>query len=344
MNENKEPIFKIENLFVEIPTRNGIVHAVNGITLSIEKGRTLGLVGESGCGKTISCLAALGLLEEKFQVKGKIYFDCQEIGMLPLPEKRKYRGKHIGLIMQNPMTAFNPLLTVAEHFTETILSHTTASRSEIYEKASTLLQKVGIAACDSILHQYPIQLSGGMLQRVMIALALALEPPFLIADEPTTALDTTLQTQVLRLLKELQKKNNVAMLCVSHDVGMVSRNAERVAVMYAGYIVELGPTEKVFRRPLHPYTRGLLLSRPRFTRERLQTMPGHPPSLLNLPEGCPFYSRCPKGGPLCLSYTMDLCSSGDDRHVSCAYLERTLDRQEEQDYGSVENTVNCKIL
>ncbi len=340
MDRNSDTIFKIENLFVKIPTRQGTVHAVNGITLSIEKGQTLGLVGESGCGKTVSCLTALGLQKKHFRVKGKTCLNHREIHMLTPSEKRRVLGKQVGFIMQNPMQAFNPLITIEEHFRETIRSHKKASLSEVRKSANDLLQKVGLAGYEKILHQYPIQLSGGMLQRVMIALALILKPRLLIADEPTTALDTTLQSQIVKLFKKLKKNSDISILLISHDVDMIASIADKISVMYAGYIVEQGPTEEVISRPLHPYTKGLLLSRPRFSKERLHTIPGHPPSLLNLADGCPFYQRCFSSGPLCPSFSMDLQHCGNGHFVSCAYIDKSFDKHKVQEHGSPRDTVN----
>ncbi len=312
-------IFSLKNLAVEIPVADGVVNAVNQISLEVERGKSLGLVGESGCGKTISCLAALGLLNKKIKVSGQVFLDGIDFFTLGDEQQRVLRGNKIGLIMQNPTNAFNPLLTIEEHFKETFKSHVRITTPQITGKVKELLKKVGLEDNSKILKQYPLQLSGGMLQRVMIALALALKPVMLIADEPTTALDRTMQVRVLNLIEQLRKEDCITTMLVSHDMNIINRYTDRVAVMYCGYIVEQGPTKIILNHPLHPYTRGLISSRLRFSRERLKTIPGQPASLLNLGTGCPFYNRCEQAVRLCPDFNMALTSVGHEHEVSCVY-------------------------
>ncbi|SFG57778.1 nickel transport system ATP-binding protein [Desulfotomaculum arcticum] len=316
---NEQVVLNLKNFHAHLPAKCGVVRAVNGISLQIARGRVLGLVGESGCGKSITCLSLLGLTRENgWVLTGEAQMQGKNLLALNAEAIRRCRGKEIAIIMQNPMAAFNPLATIGQHFTETIRSHLPLPEKASRDLAIKCLGYVGLPQPEKLMGQYSFQLSGGMLQRVMIAIALAMEPKVLIADEPTTSLDVTVQRQILGQLIHLKEKSRTGMLLVSHDLGVIAQMADDVAVMYCGYIVELAAAERLFNNPLHPYTRALLASKPQMRKKSLQTIGGQAPSLLNLARGCPFFARCSEKNRHCSHYSPELIQY-DHRHlVGCA--------------------------
>jgi oligopeptide transport system ATP-binding protein len=290
------PLLEVEDLRVEFTTRRGIVHAVNGISFEIEPGETLGIVGESGCGKSVTSLAILGLLAGNGRVRsGRASFQGRDLIQLKDRALRKIRGSEIAMIFQDPMTSLNPVLTIGRQIRETLETHFGMNRKEAEARAAELIDRVGIPSAKARLRDYPHQFSGGMRQRAMIAMALACEPKLLIADEPTTALDVTIQAQILDLLRELVAEENAALILITHDLGVVAGMCERVNVMYAGMFMETGSAEQLFGSPRHPYTLGLLQSVPRLDlgrRAQLHPIEGAPPNMLRAPTACPFQPRC----------------------------------------------------
>ncbi|HJX67806.1 MAG TPA: ABC transporter ATP-binding protein [Candidatus Limnocylindrales bacterium] len=290
-------LLSINDLVVRFRTHDGTVYAVNGVSFDLDQGETLGLVGESGCGKSVTNLAVMRLLPApagKIE-GGKVYFDGQDLLSLDESEMRDLRGKDIAMIFQDPMTSLNPVLTIEEQMVETIRAHRRVSKAEARARTLELLNTVGIPQPEARLRNFPHQFSGGMRQRVMIAMALALEPKLLIADEPTTALDVTIQAQVLDLLQRMAAEQGTALILITHDLGVVAGMTKRVNVMYAGFVVESASTPDLFARPRHPYTVGLLHSMPRLDAqpgEPLIPIEGVPPDLRRAPVGCPFAPRC----------------------------------------------------
>jgi peptide/nickel transport system ATP-binding protein len=287
-------LLEIDDLHIAFEDRDGAVPAVRGVSLAIDRGEVMGLVGESGCGKTVTALALLRLLPAPpAQITaGAIRFDGRDLLGLSEKEMRRIRGHRIAMIFQEPMTALNPVFTVGHQIGESLAIHLGLDRRARNRRAAELLGQVGIADAERRLRDYPHQLSGGQRQRVMIAMALACDPDVLIADEPTTALDVTIQAQILTLLTRLQRERGLAVLLITHDMGVVAQTTDRVAVMYAGEIVEQAPTTDLFARPYHPYTHGLLASIPRPGADRLTPIPGQLPPLSDLPPGCAFADRC----------------------------------------------------
>ena len=319
------PILEVDHLSVRFETHHGVVRAVDDISYSLEEGETLGLVGESGSGKSVSILAVMGLIPSPPGVveASAIGFDGVDLTRLSETERRHYRGARVAMIFQDPMTALNPLLTVGRQLTEVLELHEGLGRREARRRSAAGLGEVGIPEPEKRLDVYPHELSGGMRQRVMIAMALLCRPALLLADEPTTALDVTIQAQVLELLAELREKHGMAMVLVTHDLGVVAGRADRVAVMYAGRLVETAPTDKLFRRPLHPYTQGLLKSVPTLTGDpdtALVPIEGQPPNLAALPAGCAFAPRCPLVRDHCHSSVpplAELTTTWDQRATAC---------------------------
>ena len=290
-------LLEIQDLRIQFYTPWGVLRAVDGISYDVSEGETVALVGESGCGKSVSALAVLGLLPVPPGriASGTIRFRGQDLRALRREDMRAVRGRQIAMVFQEPMTSLNPVLSIGLQLTETMMQHLAVSRAEGAERAAAYLQMVGIPEPTQRLRQYPHHLSGGMRQRVMIAMALCCEPALIIADEPTTALDVTIQAQILELMKSLTRRLGVALVLITHNLGVVARYADRVNVMYAGRIVEQGGARDVYRRPRHPYTLGLLRSVPRLDRARdrqLEAIPGQPPDLTRLPNGCAFAPRC----------------------------------------------------
>jgi peptide/nickel transport system ATP-binding protein len=295
------PLLRVEDLRVEFPTEDGIVHAVDGITYQVEAGRTLGIVGESGSGKTVSSLTTLGLTRgQGARISGRILFEGRDLITASDEELRALRGNDIAMIFQDPLSSLHPLYSVGKQLVEAIRTHRDVSKADARGRAVELLGLVGIPEPASRVRAYPHEFSGGMRQRAMIAMALANEPKLLIADEPTTALDVTVQAQILALMERLQRELGMAILIITHDMGVVASMADDIAVMYAGRIVETASAELVFSGPEHPYTWGLLRSIPALDRPREQDLipiPGTPPSLISPPSGCHFHPRCAYAQP-----------------------------------------------
>jgi oligopeptide/dipeptide ABC transporter ATP-binding protein len=291
------PLLDIRGLSIELRMRRRTVHPVNDVSLALPRDETLGLVGESGSGKTMLSLAVMGLLPQPFGqiVAGEILFDGENLATRSQADLRRVRGNRISMVFQEPMTSLDPLFTIGSQIVETIRAHRDVNRAEARELAISMLERVHIPSARERFASYPHELSGGMRQRAMIAMALCLQPELLLADEPTTALDVTVQAQILELIGELQSELHMGVLLITHNLAVVREVADRVAVMYAGEIVELAPTEELFRHPQHPYTQGLLRSIPKARRvPHLHVIPGRPPDLTKLPAGCPFAPRCPQ--------------------------------------------------
>ncbi len=295
------------------------VVAVNDVSFEIRKGETLGLVGESGSGKSVTAFSIIGLLQSPGRVAGgRVFFQGRDLAQLPEPEMRKVRGAGIGFVFQEPMAALNPVMRVGAHIAEALVVHGMASKTEARDKAIELLRAVKITDPEKRVDDYPHQLSGGMRQRVMMAVALACKPPLLIADEPTTALDVTIQAQVLELLRDMKKQFDLSLLLITHDLGVIAETADRVAVMYAGRIVEQGTVREIFHQPKHPYTRGLLASIPGGAAgSRLQAIDGTVPNLASLPPGCSFAPRCGDRMEVCATVFPPRTQGADGHAVRC---------------------------
>jgi peptide/nickel transport system ATP-binding protein len=309
-------LLEVRHLKVEFPGRRGTLLALDDISFDIAPGEILGVVGESGAGKSLTGAAIIGLLDPPGRVaSGEIRFDGRRIDNLPYEEMRKMRGRQIGAIFQDPLTSLNPLYTIGRQLTETILAHLPVSAEEARRRAIRLLEETGIQAAEQRIDQYPHQFSGGMRQRVVIALALAAEPKLIVADEPTTALDVSIQAQIISLLKRLCRDHGAAVMLVTHDMGVIAETCDRVAVMYAGRIAEIGPVHDVIHSPTHPYTCGLMGSIPAMDedRERLLQIDGAMPRLTAIPRGCAFNPRCPQAFGRCRSERPDLMPAGATR-------------------------------
>jgi len=327
MNSGQESkngvLLKIENLQTHFFTEAGVVKAVDGVSLLIRKGETLGVVGESGCGKSVTALSVLRLIPTPPGriMGGNIWMDSRDLLKLPEDQMRKVRGASISMIFQEPMTSLNPVFTVGDQIAEGIRLHQGLSKRESWNKAIEMLRVVRIPDPDRRVKEYPHQMSGGMRQRVMIAMALSCNPQLLIADEPTTALDVTIQAQILELLNQLKAELGMAVMLITHDLGIVADTAARVAVMYAGRVVEEAPVLELFKSHKHPYTRGLLNSIPRMEkterRVRLQAIPGMVPDMLDLPKGCKFIPRCDKVIGLCSAEEPQLREITSNHYVRC---------------------------
>jgi len=296
---NHETLLEVRDLKTYFHTEDGVARAVDGVSWSIERGETLALVGESGCGKSVSALSVMRLVPEPpgRYAGGEILFRGRDLLRVSESQMRDVRGDQIAMIFQEPMTSLNPVYTVGDQIVEAIELHQDIKGAAAVDHAITMLRRVGIADPAQRVREYPHQMSGGMRQRVMIAMALSCNPDLLIADEPTTALDVTIQAQILQLLKQLQSETQMAVLLITHDLGVVAGVADRVAVMYAGKIVELAGVDELFANPLHPYTQGLLRCVPKLSADkgRLDVIPGHVPNPLHFPSGCKFHPRCPLG-------------------------------------------------
>ena len=319
-----ERLLDIKGLKTYFFTEEGVVRAVDGIDLRIDRGETLGVVGESGCGKTVTALSIMKLIPMPPGriVEGQMVWQNRDLVTLPPAQMRKVRGKEISMVFQEPMTSLNPVFTIGEQIAEAIRLHERLGRRDAMAKTVEMLKIVHIPNPERRVKEYPHQLSGGMRQRVMIAMALSCNPKLLIADEPTTALDVTIQAQILDLLNELKAKIGMAVLLITHDMGVIAETAQRVMVMYAGKVVEEAPVKDLFKEPLHPYTQGLLRSIPRIdtaatTKRRLEAIPGVVPSLLNLPKGCKFEPRCPHAKPVCKDQEPVLKEMKPGHKVSC---------------------------
>jgi oligopeptide/dipeptide ABC transporter ATP-binding protein len=314
----------VRNLHAAFPTTNGAVLAVSGVSFTVGEGQTMGLVGESGSGKSVTLRSLLGLVPDPGRViDGEALWDGRDLLSMPEADLRAIRGREISMIFQDPTSSLNPVYTIGEQIAETVRVKLGTPRREARSRAVELLDHVGIPAARARLGSYPHELSGGMRQRVMIAIAIACKPRLLLADEPTTALDVTIQDQILALLAELQQEFGMAMILVSHDLGVVAQNCDSVHVMYAGHVVEQAPTAELFHSPSLPYTAGLLRALPSVRepgrRGRLEPIAGQPPDIAALPEGCPFRPRCPGERPECAAVTMALEPAGPSHTTACPF-------------------------
>ncbi|MFM9040600.1 MAG: ABC transporter ATP-binding protein [Betaproteobacteria bacterium] len=319
----KAPLLELRHLRVEFPTRKGSLTALDDVSFSIYRGETLGVVGESGAGKSLTGAAIIGLLEPPGRVTGgEIWLEGKRIDALPPEAMRSLRGKEIAAIFQDPLTSLNPLFTVGRQLTDTIQTHLAMTYSQARHRAIELLARTGIPAPELRIDHYPHQFSGGMRQRVVIALALAAEPKLIVADEPTTALDVSIQAQIIRLLKQLSRDLGTSIMLITHDMGVIAETADRVAVMYAGRVAEIGPVDAMIHRPKHPYTKGLMASIPsvRAHRERLAQIEGAMPRLDAIPKGCAFNPRCSAAIVRCQIERPDLREASDS-HAACWVLE-----------------------
>ncbi len=322
------PLLEVKDLTVQFPTEDGVVNAVRGVSYSLAEREVLGIVGESGSGKSVSSLAVLGLLPKTAHVRGQILLEGKDVLKMSAKEQRSLRGRRIAMIFQDPMTALNPVYTIGDQLAEAMRSHEAVSMKMARARAAEMLDLVGIPRPKERLGNYPHEFSGGMRQRVMIAMAVINTPDIIIADEPTTALDVTVQAQILDKLMEVKDAVNAAIVLITHDLGVVAGMANRVLVMYAGRPVELGTTEQVFKHPRMPYTAGLLGSVPALDQagKRLRPIPGAPPSLINLPAGCPFSPRCPLRQADCEADEPALQTTDQHDHsAACHYWGRLAD-------------------
>ncbi|HKI74528.1 MAG TPA: ABC transporter ATP-binding protein [Pseudomonadales bacterium] len=317
-----EALLNVRNLVTEFDTDEGQVRAVDNISFEVLEGETLGIVGESGCGKSVTALSIMRLLPQPMGkiVSGEILFSGRNLVDLSIPEMEKIRGGSIGMVFQEPMTALNPVHTIGRQLAEVLLLHKPLTRDQALRESVEILDKVGIPSPDIRLGEYPHQLSGGMRQRVVIAMALACKPALLIADEPTTALDVTIQAQILELIKDLQREMGMSVILITHDLGVIAETCDRVVVMYAGNVAERGDVYQLFDTPKHPYTKGLLSSIPRLDstpKSRLSVIEGMVPSLMELPPGCRFENRCPFRQQRCTEAHPDIEQVEDGHEVSC---------------------------
>ena len=313
------PLLEVRNLRVEFPTRRQTLVAVDDVSFEIAPGEVLGVVGESGAGKSLTGMAIIGLLEPPGRIAaGEIRFEGRRIDNLPREELRRIRGRRIGAIFQDPLTSLNPLYTIGQQLTETVLAHLPVDPAEARERTLSLLAEVGIPAPEQRIDHYPHQFSGGMRQRVVIALAIAAEPKLVVADEPTTALDVSIQAQIITLIKRLARDRGTAVMLITHDMGVIAETADRVAVMYAGRLAEIGPVRNIIHQPRHPYTVGLMHSIPRIgnQRDRLAQIEGSMPRLTAIPPGCAFNPRCPRRFARCVEARPELLAAGET-HAAC---------------------------
>ena len=322
-------MLEIKDLHTYFETKRGLIKAVNGVSLSLEEGKTLGVVGESGSGKSQTAMSILQLFEKNQKIYGgEIWFDGEEISKLTEKEMYKIRGNKISMIFQEPMTSLNPVFTIKKQISEVLTLHQGMSKKEAYAKAVEILASVKIPNPEKVANEYPHQLSGGMRQRVMIAMALACNPKLLIADEPTTALDVTIQAQILRLMNELKETTNTAIMFITHDLGVINQMADEVAVMYCGQVVEVAPVDYIFKPVTdfsHPYTEALLYSIPKLSgneEDRLEAIPGAVPHPLDLPKGCKFAPRCKYCTKKCLEEEPELVQVSDVQSVRCFYPKK----------------------
>ena len=328
-----EKLLEIKDERLSFFTPAGEVKALNGVSFSMEEGEVLGIVGESGSGKSVTAYSIMGLTAYPGKlVGGTVRFNGHEIEKMTEKEFRKIRGNEVSIIFQDPMTSLNPVYTIGNQIVEVILLHTNKTKKEAYERANELLELVGINEPTKRLKQYPHELSGGMRQRVMIAIALACEPKLLIADEPTTALDVTIQAQILELMQELRKKLGMSIIMITHDLGVVASMCEKIAVMYAGHIVEYGTADEIFYNPSHEYTKGLIKSIPKLNAEKIERLvpiEGQPVDLLNPPAGCPFAPRCSECMKICLNKMPPKTELSDTHYSYCWLLQKETLKGEE---------------
>ena len=328
---NKRKVLEVQSLKTHFFTSEGVSRAVDGVSFDLYSGETLGIVGESGCGKSVTALSILRLVPDPPGkiVEGKILFESQDLCRIPLKEMQKVRGNNISMIFQEPMTSLNPVFTIGEQIAEVYRLHQRMNRQEALQASKAILNQVRIPEPRQRLKEYPHQLSGGMRQRVMIAMALACNPKILIADEPTTALDVTVQAQILSLMDEIKRKRQASVILITHDLGVIAEVADRVVVMYAGQIVELAPVKELFSSPRHPYTIGLLRSIPSLgtnRKDRLEAIDGVVPSPTHFPSGCRFHPRCSKRFKGCDRIVPELISMSDQHQVRCLLYKSKDDR------------------
>src|SRR5690554_4365031 len=317
-----EALLQVDGLVTEFDTDEGRVRAVDGVSFSVNAGETLGIVGESGCGKSVTAQSIMRLLPQPMGqiVAGQVMFRGEDLARLPLEDMRRIRGARIGMVFQEPMTALNPVHTIGRQLTEVILLHKKVTTQQALRQAIDMLDKVGIPSADIRMGEFPHQLSGGMRQRVVIAMALACQPDLLIADEPTTALDVTIQAQILELIQDLQRDMGMAVMLITHDLGVIAETSQNVVVMYAGKVAEASTAFDIFDRPSHPYTQGLLASIPRLDtppKSKLAIIPGMVPGLLDLPKGCRFENRCPHRRDGCLVAPPPMEQITDSHRLAC---------------------------
>ncbi|MEE1399526.1 MAG: ABC transporter ATP-binding protein [Bulleidia sp.] len=325
-------LLKVEDLHTEFKTDQGIVHAVRGVSFELNQGEVLGIVGESGSGKSQTMYTIMGLLSENaLPVKGKVTFDGKDISAESFKSKKEYnkmmneiRGNTVAMIFQDPMTFLNPVLKIGTQLIEPIMNHKKVSKKEAYDMAIKLMKQVGIPSAEKRINQYPFEFSGGMRQRIIIAIALACNPKLIIADEPTTALDVTIQAQVLELINSLKEESDSSIIMITHDLGVVAKLCDRVAIMYGGKIVEIGTDREIFYESKHPYTQGLLscITNPEDdSDEDLQPIPGTPPDLLKPPVGCPFYARCQHAMKICKEQLPETTTFSPTHQCACWLIE-----------------------
>jgi oligopeptide transport system ATP-binding protein len=334
-SSEKQPLLRVDDLALEFRTRDGVVHAVDGVTFDLAAGETLAILGESGSGTSVSAQAIMGILDmpPAFITRGEVRFAGDDLLTLPEKRRRHVRGERISMIFQDALSALNPVYPVGWQIAEMFRTHRGTSRSEATRAAVELMDRVHIPSAAARGGDYPHQFSGGMRQRVMIAMAIALEPDILIADEPTTALDVTVQAQIMDLLSELQRDTGMGLILITHDLGVVAQVADRVAVMYAGRIVETATIDDLYARPAHPYTEGLIASIPRLEQKghRLTPIGGAPPNLTRVPPGCSFHPRCPRARGNCRVDEPPLYDVGPGRASACHYYEEVLHDHERAD-------------
>ncbi|MEU2722343.1 ABC transporter ATP-binding protein [Streptomyces smyrnaeus] len=322
-------LLEVRDLHVDFQTRDGVVKAVNGVNYSVEAGETLAVLGESGSGKSVTAQAVMGILDMPPGriPKGEILFHGEDMLTMSKEERRKIRGARIAMIFQDALSSLNPVLTVGYQLAEMFRVHQGLGRKEAKAKAVELMERVKIPAAKARVNDFPHQFSGGMRQRIMIAMALALEPDLIIADEPTTALDVTVQAQVMELLADLQREFNMGLILITHDLGVVADVADKIAVMYAGRIVETAPVKELYRAPAHPYTKGLLDSIPRLDQKgrELYAIQGLPPNMAKVPDGCAFHPRCPVARDICRTDLPPLAEVDEKRGSACHFWKETID-------------------
>jgi len=332
------PLLKVSDLIVEFPTRNGILRPVDRVSFEVRAGEILGLVGESGAGKSMCGSAIIGLIDRPGRISGgEIRLDGERIDNLPEERLRRIRGKKIAMVFQDPLTSLNPLMTVGQQLIQTIRTHLPLSQAEARARAIALLEEVGIPAASTRIDAYPHQFSGGMRQRVVISLALAAEPELIIADEPTTALDVSVQAQIMALLKRLCRERGTAVILITHDMGVIAESTDRVAVLYAGRIAEIGPTRDVLSAPSHPYTVGLMASTPSATgtMHTLSQIPGAMPNLRAIPKGCAFNPRCEKGFAPCFK-DIPVLEPVNESEVACWLYDPAYEAKAKEASGASE--------
>jgi oligopeptide transport system ATP-binding protein len=321
-------LLEVENLHVEFRTRDGVARVINGVDFSLEEGETLAILGESGSGKSVTAQAIMGILDSPpgFVTQGAVRFRGEDLLQLPEDERRKFRGRNISMIFQDALSALNPVFPVGWQIAEMFRVHQDMGKKEAKERAIEMMERVRIPAARRRVGDYPHQFSGGMRQRIMIAMAIALDPDIVIADEPTTALDVTVQAQVMELLAELQRERNMGLILITHDLGVVADVADNICVMYAGRIVEQAPVHDIYARPSHPYTKGLLESIPRvdLKGQQLSAIKGLPPNLMRIPPGCPFHPRCPYAEEVCRTTVPPLRLISTGQFSACHFAEEVV--------------------